>query len=239
MPNLGHRPVLTRDTYEKLVAAFRERPGHFNHAARSASCDPRTAKRCWAGPPYRFETWAVPIKGLLEEEAQALAISRRTQEKALAQARADAAAAGVERARKERADEVEQERQLLRVARSDVLSALAISAELVPAMRQVAKAVAASCQPDAAGNPPAIAPVTAMGLLGRFAQMVQKAVGAAEVLVQLARTERGEANLNVAVGGPALTEEEALQELEAVLEVLGTRPRAPTLLEAGGSPADP
>lgn len=230
--------ALSRETYEKLVEAFRQTPGSYSLAARAASCDPRTAKRCWLGPAYPKWPWALPIKALLEEEAAEAARQKRDADRAAAQARAEAQAAALERERRERQDALDEEKKLLRVARGDVLSALAIAAELVPAMRSVAKAVAAACQPDAAGNPPQIPPATAMGLLVRHGQMIQKAVGAAEVLVQLARTERGEANLNVAVAGVTLTEEEALAELEAIQEVLAAKNPRPALVEANGEAAE-
>jgi hypothetical protein len=107
---------------------------------------------------------------------------------------------------------------MMKVARGDTLAALALAAELTPAMRQLARVIVEAAKPQADGSPPAVSAREAMGLLSRHTQLIQRAVGAAETLVQLGRLERGQSTANVGVGGfsQELTVEEALAELEAI-----------------------
>ncbi len=70
-----------------------------------------------------------------------------------------------------------------------------------------------------------------MGLLTRHATLIQKAVGAAEAVVTLARLERGQSTANLNIQAPeAITLEEAMEELAAVQEVLAAAGRAPRAL---------
>lgn len=212
----GRRP-LTKELYETLVIAFRESPGNGAYAARRALCDPRMARRLWDGKPYKDYPWAKSIKALLDAEKleaqqRAIEANRRAME---------AAEADREKARREGEEARNQERQILRVARGDVLQALALAAELVPAMRNVGKSIAKACELQPDGSPPDIAPKLAMDLLQRHALLVQRAVGAAEAVIQLSRTERG-ADAPVAANAvkEEMTLEEALNELEALPDVM-------------------
>lgn len=223
------RRAVTREFYDSLVIAYREAPGNASFASRRALCDRRMAKRGWelGWPAY---PWARPIKVVLEEEKQAAqAALRRAQISAQ-----EAAEAERELARQESIEGLKQERQMLKAARGDVLSVLVIAAELVPAMRACAQAVAAAMKPDpATGKPAQIAPAVAMGLLTRHATLVQKAVGSAEAIIQLSRLDRGAATVIHGAAAEDLSIEDALAELEAVEEVLrGARSTTPLLAPA-------
>lgn len=216
----GRRPY-TREFYDSLVQGFREAPGNATHAARRALCERRAAKHAWdkGWPAY---PWAQPIKKVLESEAIAAKAEVRKAEIARGeQAEADRALAAQEaiEARK-------QEQQMLKAARADVVAALVLAAELVQPMKQVALAVAEACKSPGVGSngkplPPALAPALAMSLLTRHATLIQKAVGAAEAVIQLSRLDRGASTVNV-----GLTVEEDLapeaiaEEMEAIVEVL-------------------
>lgn len=213
----GRRP-LTRELYENLVIAFRETPGNATAAARHARCDRRLARRLWDGKEHQDAPWAERIKArLAREEAEATQEALRAQRAAHDQLEADRA-----RLRQEAAQAQEQERQLLRTARGDVLASLAIAAELVPAMRQVARAITEACKPDPhTGAPPTLDPFKAMRLLGQHALLVQRAVGATEAVVQLSRLDRGATTAHVEVAGTeAMGLDAALDELEALDQVL-------------------
>lgn len=155
------------------------------------------------------------FEALAAERARVLEAERRDQE-----ARDHARAESVEAQR--------QEVAMMKAARSDVLAALVLAAELVPAMRQVAKAVSAACAPGPNGEPPMIEPRVAMGLLVRHGQMIQKAVGSLEAVIQLSRLERGEHTAKVALTAEAPREEmsmeDALEELAALEALLKSRP---------------
>ncbi len=65
-----------------------------------------------------------------------------------------------------------------------------------------------------------------MGILTRHATLIQKAVGATEAIVQLSRLDRGASTVNVGGVTEDLTLEQAVEELEALEEVLaGARTR--------------
>ena len=205
---------ITQDLYDKLLAAYRERPAAHLYAARVALCTRPTAKRCWehGHPNLGFKA----ISHLLQVERDEAAARARD----LARAQVDEAETVREKARAEAIEAQAQERQMLKAARGDVLAALVIAAELVPTMRTIAKAVAQACQPKADGSPPDIPAPTAMGLLTRHATLIQKAVGAAEAVIQLSRLDRGASTVNVATALEDLTLDQALEELEALDETL-------------------
>lgn len=212
----GDKTPITREFYEKLLIAYRECPGNASFASRRALCDPRTARRAWrrGWPDRGFE----PIEVALENEKR---------EKANAHKRAliaiqEQAEAQREKIRQEALAAKDQEQQILKVARGDVLAALVLGADLVGAMREAVAAIKRELQPKADGSPPDIKPVQAMILLSRHSQLIQRAVGAAEAVIQLSRLDRGATTANIGVGIPEedLTPEAIDEELEAIAEVL-------------------
>jgi hypothetical protein len=107
---MAWHPV-TREIYDLLVVAFRERPGQFSHAARHAGVEARMAKRGWFNGWPKDATWAKPIKLVLEEEND----SARAE--MLKQAEADRAAAQKERDLS-RQEGVERRTQMLQLAKA-------------------------------------------------------------------------------------------------------------------------
>lgn len=212
----GRRP-LTQELYDSLVIAFREAPGNVSFAARRSLCGRELAKRLWDGKPYRDYPWAKSIKVVLEEEQQA-AMARARE---LARRDAEAKHAIQTRAAEEAIEAQAQERQMLRVARADVLGALTLAASLVPAMQQASRAITEQLKAQADGTPPEIKAKDAMTLLTRHTQLIQRAVGAAEAVIQLSRLDRGASSLNVSIKAEELTLDQALEELEAIEDVLG------------------
>ena len=73
---------LSRETYEKLVKAFREQPGNVSHAIRAAKVGPRTARRAWMRG-WDAPSWARPIQDVFaQEQIQARAsLERKRAEK--------------------------------------------------------------------------------------------------------------------------------------------------------------
>lgn len=225
---MARRPV-TREFYDALVIAFREAPGNAAFASRRVFCERRMAMRGWlhGWPAY---PWAHPIKLLLEQEqVTAQAASRRAVISAQAAQEAER-----DTARQEAVEARTQEAQMLRAARGDVLASLVLAADLVGAMRVAVAAIKAGLLPGPGGAPPEISPTAAMGLLTRHATLVQKAVGAAEAVIQLSRLERGASTVNVGLGIPeeALTPGQIDEELAAIAEVLGAGRSPPPRLPA-------
>lgn len=82
---MAFRP-LTRDLYDMLLAAYRESPGNFTHAANVAGCGRPMAKRGWVQGWPRFP-WARPIRKVFDEEKrEAIALSDRLAKEAAADA---------------------------------------------------------------------------------------------------------------------------------------------------------
>lgn len=212
------RRAVTREFYDSLVIAYRDAPGNASYASRRALCDRRMAKRGWdlGWPQY---PWAKPISLVLKEESEAAQAQVRA---AHVRAQEDADAQR-DLARQESIEARKQEQQMLKAARSDVLAALVLAAELVPSMREIKHIIAEQLAPDpVTGKRPRIPLQLAMGLLTRHATLVQKAVGAAEAVIQLSRLERGASTVNVGVGVPdeELSEDQILEEMEACQQVL-------------------
>ncbi len=229
-----NRSIITRSFYDALLIAYRECPNAPTKAARAALCDCRTAKRGWdkGWPRHGFRA----IKDVIAEEQDRAANAVRDATRRLT----EDAEAQREKGRAETAEAIAQERQMLKAARGDVIAALVIAAELIPAMRLVARAVAEACKPGPDGSPPQIPAPTAMGILTRHATLIQKAVGATEAIVQLSRLDRGASTVNI--GGAAsedLTLEQAIEELEALDDVLTAARARPQLGPAPSSPTPP
>lgn len=232
------RRALTQDFYEKALALYRETPGACAEVARRLPCSRQLAKRLWAGPPYPVYPWARPISLVIEDERRAA----RARQLDLARQAQEADAAEREKARMSHIDSLAQEAQMMKVARGDTLAALALAAELTPAMRQLARVIVEAAKPKPDGAPPDISAVQAMALLSRHTQLIQRAVGAAETLVQLGRLERGQSTANVGVGGfsSELSFEEALEELtavEATIQAMKGKGGRPAALLAEGEDA--
>jgi len=203
--------LITQNLYDSLLAAFRDNPGRYASAARAACCAPATAKRAWLkGWPSKNHK---PIQLALEEEKRAAAAAARD----AVRRQAEEAQAIRDKARLENIETLAQERQMLKAARGDVLACLVMAAELVPAMRNAGRVISKACEPGPDGSPPAISPALAMQLLTRHAQLIQRAVGSAEAVIQLSRLDRGAATAHVAItGAEDMSLEAALDELETL-----------------------
>jgi len=107
---MAWRP-LTRDIYDALVAAFRDRPGQYTHAAKRAGVEFRMAKRGWLTGWMNQAAWAKPIHVLLEEEADT------SRADALRQAEAERAAQARDRSLA-RQESVERRTQMIQLAKA-------------------------------------------------------------------------------------------------------------------------
>jgi hypothetical protein len=72
-------PAHSRELWDLLLAAFRQRPGNFAEVGRLANCHWRTAKRAWT-EGWTDAPWARPIKDILAEE---LVVEREAERQAL------------------------------------------------------------------------------------------------------------------------------------------------------------
>lgn len=212
-------PKYQRSTYDKVLEGFRENPNNTQGAARHAGVDKRTAKRLLEKGWPRY-AWARPIAEVLEEERQrALSVvaERLNREKQLAEAaRAQATAVAIEAKA--------QEELILTRSRKVVLEVLANAEELRNSMAVLVKVVSVKIRESvidpATGQPKPANQIDidldqAMKVIDRHTRMTARAVAVAEGVVQLGRTERGEANLVVGHTVADMTAEEAAEEIEA------------------------
>lgn len=216
----GRRP-LTRELYDRLLEAYRDRPGAHQLAATAAGCHIQTARRLWSKTSTQYP-WAEPIKLVLEREAAEYQKAKRAAERAMLDkelAEREARRTALREAQK--ADE-----QIMQLARANVTAALAISAELLPAMRTLNKAVNAAMQPDpATGYVPTFQPKAALQMLEQHSRITQRAALAARLVAETSATmrEAGKPVEQVTADGtrvPTLTEAEALAELHEATMLL-------------------
>lgn len=204
----------TRETYEVLLAAYRDKPAGHLEASRRAGITKDQARQTWeVGWPKI--PWAKPIRVLVEaERLDAQAELRR------AQMRAEEEAESMRELARQRSVEVRrQEDQILEIGRQDVTAALVLSAELVPAMRELVAEVTRQIKAD-----PSKVPLgAAMKLIAAHTQMVQRTTSAATAILEATRLDRGAATSNVNVNvthTASMSEEEALAELSAIEQIL-------------------
>lgn len=124
------RRVITREVYDMLLAAFREKPGNVTEAAAKAGVGWRMAKTGWVkGWPKTFP-WAICIADALEmEKLQAQAQAREAEAKRQAEAnaaRAKAQAAAIEA--------FEQEARLVQNVRGAALGVLNLALRTIKAL---------------------------------------------------------------------------------------------------------
>lgn len=115
---------LTKDQYDELTRAFRERPARYQHAARRAGVHFRTAKRAYHEGWERPE-WARPIEEVLLDEKRAARAASADAVAAAATAEAEGRARAVqerEAARLDAAREASREAEGVRAALSNALS---------------------------------------------------------------------------------------------------------------------
>lgn len=221
----------TRERYGKLLAGYRESPG--NHAATASfvGCDWRTAKRAWelGWPKY---PWARPIRDVLREEEE----SARKRAAALEQELSEREREHSDAAREEYIEARAQEQQLLKVARHDVMTALASCAKLSNAVQLLADHISTKLQQGLAHLPAD----KALRLLRDYVRVTKDAVLAADAVVKLSRLERGQATQVHGFADEELSLEDALHELDRADELRGLlAARAPAaLIDAATAPAE-
>src|SRR6185436_2609461 len=227
------RVAFARETYEKLIASYRAEPGAISKAAAASGCAWELAKRAWSGPRWAQYPWAIPAQELFEEE-RAIAMARAqedTRRRAVEEERRRAAQ--FDAAREEQIEALRQENLILKGARGDVLQALALAADLAPAMKELGRVIKDACKPDPVTGVAKVGLKDAMSLLGRHALIMQRAVAAASTVLDQGKVTRGEPTAILGlrpVKGPS-NYDDAISELEEAGELLeryrqlGTTPR--------------
>lgn len=231
---------LSRDLYDRIVAAYRECPGNHSRAARAVGVDRRMTTRAWTvgWPKY---TWARPIAAVLAEEYDtAKSRAAAMEDRAVVEARAER-----ERAAEASIEARTEEEQMIKAARKDVLSTLIIAAELVPAMRTLGQlcvgAIGDMAKRASSGEGlPRKELAEALGLVDRHARLVSKAVHAADAIVKLSRLDRGQPGYMVGVQPNAGLDQEAalMTDADAVAELEHAADLLEELKQQGALPAE-
>lgn len=210
------KTLWNRTEYDRVLAAFRESPGNFSHAARAGGVNWRTAKKLWeVGWPSR--QWARPIHDVLAEEqagARAAIAAKLARERELADAEA-------EKARTMAVEIGAIETQILQGARRNVAAVFGLSAKLVPAMDALVGYVRGILL-DANNQPrphadlvkAGIDPDRALRIIGQHALILQRAFSVGFDVIQLRRAAEGLPTQVIGVANVDMSAEQALEELE-------------------------
>jgi len=128
---------ITVPVYERLVEAFRDKPGNVSNAARLAGCGNLMASRAWekGWEPLSL----LPIKDVIKEEQ----LIARGQIEAARLAAASSKRQERENARKNALETRQQEGQMVKLTRGNAMQALAVSVELGRSTRQFSETIQA------------------------------------------------------------------------------------------------
>lgn len=227
------RNILDDWAWDRLIEAFRQRPGNASAAARHADVDPRTARRAWAEGIHwmKKDKFRKPIREtLLEEQEQArarLAMAEDLKAKTLAEetARLEAERKSVvtARAADDRAETRVQESQLARLCRGSTIGLAASLAkmskgvvDLADRLKETLDAVAQATNPDGSARSLTLSEAkAAVGIVGRYATMCKQANEAARNIVETERVLLGEPT---AILGVKRIDEVTATEAEARLQ---------------------
>lgn len=200
---MARRPV-TRELYAKLVAGFRDAPGNATHAAKVADCERRMAKRGWeeGWPVY---PWAEPIRRVIDREKQEEQERKRAEEVE----RARQAVKVRDDARDDALKTHEQEGQMVKAARVNVVVLLNATGRLGPALQVLSEQIRQRIETNQ------IEPSEASGLLRNVASAAAQMVKAGQVALQLERLYRGQPTDILGITPTEMTPEEALAEIAA------------------------
>lgn len=203
------RRRLTVSTYEALLEAYRKSPGNHGNAAKAAGVDPATARRGWHEGWSSIDWAKDPIKVVVEREAETI---RARLNADLIQKRQTMAAAMAEQREKAIADTMqarEQEAQMVRLARNDIMQQLAVVARLLPGMQELAKkAVVELAKKD-------ISPQQVISLARHLAHTTDSLAAAADRCMQMERRVLGQPETIVGLQLQPMALAEAEEHIEA------------------------
>jgi hypothetical protein len=204
---MAYRPI-TRETYEKLLQAYREFPGNGRNAGRVAGCTAGMARKGWEFGWSPRVPWARPIHTVLKEEQQAARAEQRRQELAAR----DAAQEERDMARKDAVRALAQEGQMLAAGRANVLAILASATQVLPGVRKLMADLLVDIQSGVISTP-----AQRMSMFRNFSLGIKYLVEATDRLVEGERRSKGEPTsvIGLEVDG-TMTLEEAQREVEEV-----------------------
>ncbi len=207
------RTPYSRELYDLLVGAFRERPGEFTVVSQMVGCTRACATHAWKKGWVPRVPWAKPISLLLEEEkeaARALVAQRNLSE-------AEEAGLLREQARREAIEAHAAEGQMVRLARSDATSLLAAVGKLQPSLHRLSEKLGRMLMDDGEK----MTRREAAALLGMLSRTTKEALAAGQVAIELERLHLGAPTQILGVQDVGeMSTEEAVREIEAAAAAL-------------------
>lgn len=221
---MAARKGITKEKYDRIVAALREHPDHPYTAARLAEADPRTVLRAWEkGWPRR----GMPaVKGLFEEEqakARAEMQAEIEAKRAMSQKEKEDMVAQAARARAE-------EGQLVTLNRASALQATAVAASLSTSARKLGQKIKekleelSELQVSDKNSPSAS---VGINLLERVTGLQARALRLARESMELERLHLGQpTNITQQLTDSEMTMEEAAARIESARKAIEGARRA-------------
>lgn len=181
--------IHSQETYAKLVAAYREKPGNANHAGKAAGTSRGFALKAWKEGFPKHGAWATPIKDRIQQEE----VGARAQMQRLAP---QIAALEVDAHKDAIASRV-IEASMVRDGRTlsgRILQQLHAYAEVIDALIRVGRE-----QTTKIGNDPKMKLIEITEILQRFAESGKSALAMVKTCFELERKLLGEPDVVVGV----------------------------------------
>ena len=221
---------ISKETYEHLLDAFRDRPGNCSNASRIAGCSPEMAKRGWEEGWSPRIPWARCLKQVLkEEQEQARALQRDIEITATKLAREER-----DKARQDSVKTLAQEGQMVSAGRANVLGMLASATQLLPGVKHLFSELAKDML-----NGTIVEPMQRARILTEYSKALKNLVDATTRLIEAERNSKGEPSkiigLEMTAGNMSITEAtEILDEVTALYALAKER----GLIETNGTVID-
>ncbi len=232
---------LDQATFDKLVEAYRERPGAYTFAARHAQVCVETARRAWVGPPFKMWAWGKQlIPDILEQEKElALLKKRRSQDDRKERELAAKLSQETDEARRLEEEARKVSEATIRAARQTVLMGYTGLARVTEGINKLAERVGGQLSrgTDAQGNPINLDAMEALRILQRYAQSVNTLTNALDTLTAMERVKQ---NLPTAIMGidiSNITLADAERELETARSAVARAQELGLVVHEGGRKA--
>lgn len=227
------RRAITQEVYENIVRAFHEVDKHgtaavpeYTHAARLAGVDRKTAERAWSvGWPKKGMPSVQSV--MVEEQLAARARLQAEHATKIAQQQRER-----EEARKQAVEARAQEGQVVQLARTSSLQALAISNQLLGGARKLAGIVRTTLEAEATKPPTEQMSARALlDLMGRVTSMSESINRAAHAAMTMERLHLGQPTqiIEHVDDRDDLTMEEAMLRVQAAQQAIDTAQRSAKL----------
>ena len=208
--------TLTAESWDTMLAAYRERPADVPHAAKVARVTLHIADRAWR---TGWEDAYPAISELVAAEQIEARLARDRAEADLARKqRASAAEVEAERAAALRRDAIKartDEGQMITASRTAAMGALAVSANLLGSLYKIAPRV------QEAISASDLSVVDYVRLVQRLGGVTRQATDAAEASMRMERLMLGEPTHIVGIAGSGnMSRDEALEELREAARLL-------------------